>query len=607
MPTVTVGQENNADIEIYYEDHGAGQPVVLIHGYPLSGRAWDKQVPALLDAGYRVITYDRRGFGKSSQPASGYDYDTFAADLNALLEHLDLRDAVLVGHSMGTGEVTRYLASYGPARVARGVLVSPIPPYLLQAPDNPDGVPQALFDGFAAAARADTPAWMKGFLDNFYNIGHAARHPGQRPGLAGQLEPRRHRVGHRRGGLHRHLGHRLPRRPAQDRRARPGRPGRRGPGAADRQDRQPAARPDQRRAAHRDRRRPARHPLDARRPGQHRPARLPAQPDQPRHPVTTHPRQLTTKGATMSNHFSADNLKFPGDDRRLDMTDLFVFQAPGGEHHHGLLHRHQPGKTVLILDSNPTSAPPPIPAPVTGPEFHPGAVYRINIDTDGDAQADIAFTFTFSEFENGVQTGTAWYATGSQARQPGPVGEQLTSSLPVSFDGTVRPVEAGAVRLAAGLRSDPFFADVEGALHGFEWTGHDDFADNNVDSIALEVPDDMLGDGPAIGVWASISRRRDGDTRADGPRREPDHQPVHQPRRREEPLQLPAARRRRGQLPGPLVQDPGKRRRLLPRGGQDGGPDGAARHPALRPHQARRTTPTAASSPTTSTASASPG
>jgi non-heme chloroperoxidase len=170
MPTVTVGQENNADIEIYYEDHGAGLPVVLIHGYPLSGRAWDKQVPVLLDAGYRAITYDRRGFGKSSQPASGYDYDTFAADLNTLMEHLDLRGAVLAGHSMGTGEVTRYLGRYGSARVAKGVLVSPIPPYLLQADGNPDGVAQSLFDEFAEAARADTPAWMKGFLDNFYNI-----------------------------------------------------------------------------------------------------------------------------------------------------------------------------------------------------------------------------------------------------------------------------------------------------------------------------------------------------------------------------------------------------------------------------------------------------
>jgi non-heme chloroperoxidase len=169
MPTVTVGQENSSDIEIHYEDHGAGQPVVLIHGYPLSGRAWDKQVPALLEAGYRVITYDRRGFGQSSQPVTGYDYDTFAADLSMLLDHLDLRDAVLVGHSMGTGEVTRYLSRYGSARVAKGVLVSPIPPFLLQTADNIEGVPQALFDGFAAAAQADTPAWMKGFLDNFYN------------------------------------------------------------------------------------------------------------------------------------------------------------------------------------------------------------------------------------------------------------------------------------------------------------------------------------------------------------------------------------------------------------------------------------------------------
>jgi non-heme chloroperoxidase len=170
MPTITVGRENSSDIEIHYEDHGAGQPVVLIHGYPLSGRAWDRQVPALLEAGHRVITYDRRGFGKSSQPATGYDYDTFAADLSILLEHLDLREAVLVGHSMGTGEVTRYLTSYGSARAAKCVLVAPIPPFLLQTPDNPDGVPQSLFDGFAQAAAADTPAWMKGFLDNFYNF-----------------------------------------------------------------------------------------------------------------------------------------------------------------------------------------------------------------------------------------------------------------------------------------------------------------------------------------------------------------------------------------------------------------------------------------------------
>ena len=169
MPKITVGRENSADIELHYEDHGTGQPVVLIHGYPLSGRAWDRQVPVLLDAGHRVITYDRRGFGQSSKPLFGYDYPTLAADLAALLDHLDLRDAVLVGHSMGTGEVTRYLGVYGSTRVTRGVLVSPIPPFLLQTADNPDGLPQSLFDGFAAAARSDMPAWMKSFLDNFYN------------------------------------------------------------------------------------------------------------------------------------------------------------------------------------------------------------------------------------------------------------------------------------------------------------------------------------------------------------------------------------------------------------------------------------------------------
>lgn len=170
MPYIGVGTENSGAIELHYADHGAGPPVVLIHGYPLSGRAWDRQIPTLLAAGHRVITYDRRGFGNSSQPATGYDYDTFAADLNTLLDTLDLRDAVLVGHSMGTGEVTRYLGAYGSARVAKGVLVSPIPPFLLHTGDNPEGLPAGLFDGFVQAATADTPAWMKGFLDNFYNI-----------------------------------------------------------------------------------------------------------------------------------------------------------------------------------------------------------------------------------------------------------------------------------------------------------------------------------------------------------------------------------------------------------------------------------------------------
>src|SRR6476660_6864668 len=170
MPYLTVGEENSGPIELYYEDHGSGRPVVLIHGYPLSGRAWDRQVPVLLDDGHRVITYDRRGFGKSSQPATGYDYDTFASDLHELLTTLDLYDVTLVGHSMGTGEVTRYLGRFGSTRIATGVLVSSIPPFLLQMPDNPDGVPASVFDGFIEAARQDTPAWMKGFLDNFYNV-----------------------------------------------------------------------------------------------------------------------------------------------------------------------------------------------------------------------------------------------------------------------------------------------------------------------------------------------------------------------------------------------------------------------------------------------------
>ncbi len=170
MPYIKVGHENTGSIDLYYEDHGSGQPVVLIHGYPLSGRAWDKQVPVLLDDGRRVITYDRRGFGKSSQPATGHDFDTFASDLNTLLETLDLRDVTLVGHSMGTGEVTRYLGTYGSQRATKGVLVSPIPPFLLQTGDNPEGLPASLFDGFIRTAMQDVPAWMKGFLDNFYNI-----------------------------------------------------------------------------------------------------------------------------------------------------------------------------------------------------------------------------------------------------------------------------------------------------------------------------------------------------------------------------------------------------------------------------------------------------
>src|SRR5262245_26090972 len=283
MSNVTVGRENSADIEIYYTDHGAGQPVVLIHGYALSGRAWDKQVPALLDAGYRVITYDRRGFGRSSQPTTGYD---------------------------------------------------------------------------------------------------------------------------------------------------------------------PAAR--------------------------------------------------TTQGATMSNHFSAAKLQHPGDDARLDITDLFVFAAPDN-----------PDRTVLIMNSNPFTK---------GNGFHPDAVYRFNIDTDGDALADVAFSFTFSELKDGRQTGTAYCATGSDAQTREPRGDVLIHATPVGVDATAEPVQAGPCRLFTGTRSDPFFADADGVLHwlidgqqgNFQWTGTDTFAGANILSIAVEAPNDMLGPGPSIGAWITTSLRRDG-------------------------------------------------------------------------------------------------
>jgi non-heme chloroperoxidase len=170
MSKVTVGQENNADIDIYYEDHGTGQPVVLIHGYPLNGHSWEKQERVLLEEGHRVITYDRRGFGRSSQPTVGYDYDTFAADLKTLLEHLDLSDVVLVGFSMGTGEVTRYLGTHGSERISKAALLGAIPPFLLKTADNPEGVDQSVFDGIKAAVIADRPAYFKDFLDNFYNV-----------------------------------------------------------------------------------------------------------------------------------------------------------------------------------------------------------------------------------------------------------------------------------------------------------------------------------------------------------------------------------------------------------------------------------------------------
>jgi non-heme chloroperoxidase len=169
MPRLTVGTENSASIEIHYEDHGAGEPVVLIHGYPLNGNSWERQERELLANGYRVISYDRRGFGRSSQPTVGYDYDTFAADLNALLEQLDLSDIVLAGFSMGSGEVTRYLGTYGSARVRTAALLGAIPPFLRKTDDNPEGIEGEVFEQIKAAIAKDRYAWFKDFFDNFYN------------------------------------------------------------------------------------------------------------------------------------------------------------------------------------------------------------------------------------------------------------------------------------------------------------------------------------------------------------------------------------------------------------------------------------------------------
>lgn len=169
MGYITVGAENSADISLYYEDQGTGQPVVLIHGYPLDGSSWEKQTAALLEAGYRVVTYDRRGFGKSSHPSIGHDYDTYAADLHTVLETLDLRDAVLAGFSMGSGEVSRYISRYGTDRVAKAAFLGGIPPFLLKTDDNPEGVPQDVFDGLFSAVTADRYAFFTDFFDNFFN------------------------------------------------------------------------------------------------------------------------------------------------------------------------------------------------------------------------------------------------------------------------------------------------------------------------------------------------------------------------------------------------------------------------------------------------------
>jgi hypothetical protein len=193
----------------------------------------------------------------------------------------------------------------------------------------------------------------------------------------------------------------------------------------------------------------------------------------------------------MSNHFSAANIKSPGDDPRLDLTDVFAFQSPADA-----------GKTVLIIDVDPFR---------TDSLFHPDAVYRINIDCDSDSQADTAFRFMFSEPANGTQTGRAYYAFGTHASDAEPPEEALLAAIPVGQGSAAQPVSSGMARLFAGVRSDPFFADAEGALHGFQWTGQDTFAGKNVLSIALEVPDDMLGPVPDIGIWATVSLRRDSE------------------------------------------------------------------------------------------------
>jgi non-heme chloroperoxidase len=169
MPYVKVGKENSTDVELYFEDHGSGQPVILIHGYPLNGASWEKQIPALLSAGKRVITYDRRGFGKSSQPTTGYNYDTFAEDLYRLVSHLGLHDFAIVGFSMGGGEVARYIGKYGSKGVSKAVIIGGVPPYLLKAADNPEGVDGKVFKGIEQAITADRYAFFSAFFKDFYN------------------------------------------------------------------------------------------------------------------------------------------------------------------------------------------------------------------------------------------------------------------------------------------------------------------------------------------------------------------------------------------------------------------------------------------------------
>jgi len=169
MPIINVGKENSGPIDLHYQDHGTGKPVVLIHGWPLSGRSWEKQVPALIQAGFRVITYDRRGFGESSKPWSGYNYDTLTEDLDKLMTALDLRDAALVGFSMGGGEVAHYVGQHGTSRVKKAAFVAAVPPFLLKTPENPEGVDVSVFDGIRAGISKDRLEFLAGFLSNFFN------------------------------------------------------------------------------------------------------------------------------------------------------------------------------------------------------------------------------------------------------------------------------------------------------------------------------------------------------------------------------------------------------------------------------------------------------
>ena len=275
MGFITVGKENSTNIDLYYEDLGEGRPVVLIHGYPLNGHSWEKQTKTLLDAGYRVIAYERRGWGQSSQPTTGLDYDTYAADLNELLEQLELSEIVLSGFSMGTGEVARYLGTYGSDRVEKAVLFGTIPPFLLKTDDNPEGVDGSVFEGIKDAVVKDRYAYFKEFLDNFYNVDKLG--PSGSPTRPG----RRDSTSHARGSAVSSLVcvdksvEGFPRRRGEDRRPDPGPARHRGPDPAVRGDRGAASGLDRGRRGGPGRGRTAQHRVDAPRGGQPTVPRLP--------------------------------------------------------------------------------------------------------------------------------------------------------------------------------------------------------------------------------------------------------------------------------------------------------------------------------------------